>query len=373
MISVERIPEPDGAIALWSVDSTAEGHSVGRRLLGHEQPVRAVASTPGAPHAICWSHGRTLGNVEIFNPDVLAALPGRRSEDAIIGCDLVEAGKMRNGARRWWCRTHQAHWGTKADIAAAHSSGHLFCSKHAQPMSFVVDPRVVRLEEHAEVGVWCSMPPAITSAGAPQRRRPKIHVHIREEVAGRKVLDGDVDALTVRYGAAGDLFAATDMTTVNITPPAAFEFVTALEAGRAMGFVACRDCGAPHLDLGEFGRVAHTKHLCGNCGRDGIRSAEPMASTPLKPLHDQFSSEPAFVDVDRTLNIDDYPGAGFAIWASTPAVLWTSCRPQERGIHVHLSINGRREFDDTYGTVIHQGKELRREELLAAMIENTVV
>ncbi len=368
MISIERVLEPDGAVALWSVDTAADGTTASRRLLGHEQPVRAAASTLGAPHAICWSHGRTLGNV-----DVLAALPGKRGEDAVIGCDLVEAGRMRNGARRWWCRTHQAHWGTKADIAAAHASGDLFCSNHAQPMSFVVDPPNVQLDRHAEVGVWCSMPPAITSAGVPRRRRPKIHVHMRNEVDGDKVLDSDVDALTVRYGATGDLFAATNMTTVNITPPAAFEFVTALESGRAMGYVACRDCGAPHLDLGEFGRVAHTKHLCGNCGRDGIRSAEPIASTPLKPLHDQFSSEPGFVDADRTLNLDDYPGAAFAIWASTPAVLWTSRRPQERGIHVHLSIDGKRKFDDTYGSVIYQGEELRRAELLAVMIENTLV
>lgn len=373
MISIERVLEPDGTVALYSADTAARSPANSRRLLGKEQPVRARASAPGVPHAICWSHGRTLGNVEIFNGDVLAALPGRRGEDAVIGCDLVEAGKMRNGTKRWWCRTHQAHWGTKADIAAAHSSGNLFCSNHAQPMSFVVDPLSIQLDQHAEVGVWCSMPPALTSAGGHRRRRSKIHVHVRDEVGGKKVLDGDVDALTVRYGATGDLFAGSDMTVVNITPPAAFEFVTALEFGRAMGYVACRDCGAPHLDLAEFGRVAHTKHLCGNCGRDGIRTAEPIASTPLKPLHDQFSSEPAFVDVDRVLNLDEYPGAEFAVWASTPAVLWTSRRPQERGIHVHLSINGEREFDDTYGSVIYRGEELQRSELLAAMIENTLV
>jgi len=373
VITIERIPEPDGSIALWSVETALEGSAIGRRLLGHEQPVRASASVRGAAHAICWSSGRTLGNVEIFNKDVLTALPGQRGEDVEIGCDLVEAGRMRNGARRWWCRTHQAHWGTKTDIAAAHSSGHLLCSSHTQPMSFVVDPPSVRLDQHAEVGVWCSMPPAVTSAGVPRRRRPKIHVHIREEVAGKKVLDADVDALIVQYGTSGDLFGGTDPTTVNITPPAAFEFVTALETGRTMGYVACRDCGAPHLDLGEFGRVAHTKHLCGNCGRDGIRTAEPIASTPLKPLHDQFTSEPAFVDVDRTLNIDDYPGAPFAVWASTPAVLWTSDRPQERGIHVHLSIDGKREIDDTYGSVIYRGEELRRADLLTAMIAKTLV
>jgi len=373
MIIVERILEPDGSVALWSVDSTAQDASTGRRLLGHEQPVRAPASRLGAPHAICWSHGRTLGHVEIFNPDVLAALSGKRGEDEIIGCDLVEAGKMRNGARRWWCRTHQAHWGTRADVMAAHTTGNLRCSNHDHPMSYVMNPKEVRLDRHAEVGIWCSMPPAITSAGAPRRRRPKIHLHVRDEVAGKKVFDGDVAALKVLYGASGDLFAATDLTTVDITAPAAFEFVTALEAGRRMGHVACGNCGASHLDLGEFGQIAHVKHLCGSCGRDGIRTADPMISTPLKPLYDQFSCEPAFVNVERTLNIDHYPDAQFAIWASTPAVLWTSRRPQERGIHVHLSINGKREFDDTYGSVVYRGKELRREDLLATMVSATLV
>lgn len=373
MISVERVPEPDGSVSLWSVDTAASGSTPDRRLLGREQPLRAPASVSDAHLAICWSHGRTLGNVEIFNEDVLAALPGRRGVDAVIGCDLVEAGRMRNGARRWWCRTHQAHWGTKSDIAGAHASGMLVCSNHGQPMSFVIDPPSIRLDEHAEVGVWCSMPPALTTAGEPKKRRPKIHVHVREEVAGIKVLDRDVEALSVQYSARGDLFAATNRTTVRITPPAAFEFVTALEAGRAMGFIACRDCGAPHLDLGEFGRNAHTKHLCSNCGRDGIRSSEPMISTPLKPLHDQFVSERAFVDVDRTLDIDAYPGAAFAIWASTPAVIWTSRRPQERGIHVHLSIDGERIYDDTYGTVVYRGETLRRADLLETMIANTIV
>lgn len=372
MIRIERVPEMDGSVSLWSVDtSTTDPHE--RRLLGHEQAVRPRASKLNAHQVICWSHGRTLGNVEIFNEDVLSTLPGRRGVDVVIDCDMVGAGKMRNGAPRWWCRTHQAHWGTKADIAAAHASGTLLCSNHEQLMSFVVDPPSLRLDQHAEVGVWCSMPPALTSAGATMMRRPKIHAHVRNEVAGKKVLDGDVEALTVRYGAHGDLYAGTDLTTVHITPPAAFEFVTALEEDRPLGFIACRDCGAPHLDLGEFGRVAHTKHLCSNCGRDGIRSRQPMASTPLKPLHDQYLTEPAFVDVDRVLDIDAHPGAAFAIWASTPAVLWTSRRPQERGIHVHLSLDGKRVYDDTYGSDIYRGEQLQRADLLATMIANSIV
>lgn len=372
MIIIERVFEPGGAVALWSVDIAAEGSAKSRQFIGYEQPVRAAASSSDSAYAVCWSYGSTIGNVEIFNGDVLAALPGRSGKDALIGCDVVEAGRMRNGAKRWWCRTHQTHWGTKADIAAAHSSGEFVCSNRAQPMSFVVNPPSFSPDRHAEVGVWCSMPPAITSAGRPAPRRPKIHVHIRDEVAGEKVFDGDVDALTIRYGAIGDLFAKTEMTAVNITPPAAFDFVTAIESGRAMGYIACKICGAPHLDLGAFSRAAHSKHLCGNCGRDSIRSTKPMISTPLKPLYDQFTSEPAFTDVDRNLNIDDYPSAEFAIWASTPALLWTSRRPQERGIHVHLSIAGKREIDETFGSIIFRGEELNRSDLLTKMIANTL-
>ena len=105
----------------------------------------------------------------------------------------------------------------------------------------------------------------------------------------------------------------------------------ALEKGKAMGCINCRDCGYPHLDLGEFARTAHAKHLCGNCGRDNTWSKGPIASTPLKPLHDQFSKADTYMDVTTRIDLDAYDGLPFQVWASTPAVLWTAQRPQERG------------------------------------------
>lgn len=98
-----------------------------------------------------------------------------------------------------------------------------------------------------------------------------------------------------------------------------------------------------------------------------------MASTPLKPLHDQFSRAASYVDVETELNIDEYPEAQFALWASTPAVLWTAERAQERGIHVHLGSKGQRLIDDTFGTVIYRGERLDRKALLDAMVQNTIV
>lgn len=372
-MEVERIANPQGRIELWAYEwdlSDGPASKINRQFIGYEQLVRPA--NVARQEAICWSYGRTLGNIAVFSEEVLGSFPGHKGDDAILSCDIVEAGKMRNGAKRWWCRTHQKHWGTKGDIAAARQSGHARCSNHAQPMSYVINPPHIRMEEYAEVGIWCSLPAAMTSAGVPHRRRPRIHVHLRREPGGLKEIDQDFEALSLHYNPAGDLFANDEIQKVHVTPPAAMEFVLALDQGLDMDCINCRDCGYPHLDLGDFARTAHVKHLCGNCGRDNTWSKRAIASTPLKPMHDQFSRAWQYVDVDKVVNIDEYPGATFALWASTPAIIWTADRPQERGIHLHLHMDGRRVIDDTFGTVIYRGERLDRAQLMAAMVANTV-
>lgn len=216
------------------------------------------------------------------------------------------------------------------------------------------------------------MPPALTHKGVPQMRRPKIHVHVRDVPGARKSIDQDFKALSLHYNANDNLFGNSEITKVHLTPPAALEFVLALEEGKAMGCINCKDCGYPHLDLGEFARRPHAKHLCGNCGRDNTWSKEPIASTPLKLLHDQFSKANAYVDVTSSIDLDEHEGLAFQVWASTPAVLWTAERPQERGIHVHVYKDNQYLIDDTFGEVIYKGKALKRSDLLAQMAENTI-
>ncbi len=174
------------------------------------------------------------------------------------------------------------------------------------------------------------------------------------------------------YNSNDNLFGNSDITRVHLTPPSALEFVLALEFGKPMGCINCKDCGYPHLDLGDFARKAHSKHLCGNCGRDNTWSREPIASTPLKPLHDQFSRANRYVDVVGRINLDDYAGLPFQVWASTPAVLWTAHRDQERGIHVHVYKDGKYVVDDTFGTVIYRGEALQRNALFETMAANTI-
>ena len=96
-------------------------------------------------------------------------------------------------------------------------------------------------------------------------------------------------------------------------------------------------------------------------------------STPLQPLHDTFAKTLKYVTPTRSLNLDDYDGKSYTVWASTPAIVWTAARPQEYGIHVHVHDGENRIVDDTFGEVILNGKPLERQELVKAMIARTIV
>ena len=169
------------------------------------------------------------------------------------------------------------------------------------------------------------------------------------------------------------MFGADDITRVNITPPAAFEFVTALERNIKMDCINCSHCGYPHLDLGEFARKHHRKHFCANCGRDSTWSKEEIISTPLQPLHDRYARTLKYDVPGRTLNLDEFSGHTYTIWASTPAVVWTAARPQELGIHVHVHRGRERVVDDTFGRVVLDGKSLNRGKLIEAMISRASI
>lgn len=204
MMEVERIEGSDGRIEMNSYEwdmSGRQAKKVNRRLLGHEQPIQTGDQESVEREAICWSYGRALGNIAVSNEELLGQFPASEGDDAILECDIVHAGKMRNGKERWWCRTHQRHWGTKADISDSSANGALRCSNHGQPMSYVIDPMHLDIANHAEVGIWCSMPPAITHNGPGPSRRPKIHVHVRDVPSEKKVTDEDFRALSFRYNA----------------------------------------------------------------------------------------------------------------------------------------------------------------------------
>jgi hypothetical protein len=377
MFIERKINQTTGNVELWRCEwENQEGQKPSKKFIEKvcdEQPLKSENDEKmnQAP-AICWSYGRTIGNIAVFSQSVLGSFPKKSGEDAILPCDFVNAGKFRHGANRWWCRTHQVHWGTKADILSFTQSGTMVCANRDQLMNYVVSPKEINVDEFAEVGIWCSMPAALSSNPI-ENKPPKIHLHVRSEPDGEKIIDSDFPAIALLYSSKAKLFSNQDITIVNITPPAAFEFVRALEFGRQMGCVSCSKCGYPHLDLGDFALTAHRKHFCANCGTDSTWSKEPIVSTPLMPLHDQFPQSSVFVEPERSVNLDEYKGCPYQVWASTPAILWTANRPQEKGIHVHIYSEGKRIIDDTYSEVIKDDKKISRLDLIEMMMKRTIV
>ncbi len=377
MFVERRINPTTHVVELWMCDwenvPGQPAHKVQISKIGDEQPVADDGKfAMNEASAICWSYGRTLGNIAVFNQQMLGSFPDAAGSDATLPCDIVGAGKFRHGANRWWCRTHQSYWGTVADVKALSTSGQMVCAQRAQPMNYVVKPFVIDLTKHAEVGIWCSLPVALATTEI-RPRAPRIHVHVREEHGGHKQVDQDFPAVAIDYQQSLGMFANAEITRVNVTPPAAFEFVRGLETNREMSCISCTHCGYPHLDLGDFATKPHRKHTCANCGSDSTWSETEVVSTPLKPLHDAFMNAEGFVVPKRTLNLDEYAGCDYALYASTPAILWTAKRPQEVGIHAHVRSEGKRIIDDTYGEVMLDGKRLERGNLLAMMIERTKI
>jgi hypothetical protein len=373
MFIERKINPTSGGVELWWARKTSGEERALISKIADEHPL-TVDSEGGSRQggAVCWSYGRTLGNIEVRSPELLGRLPEVRAERVILTCDFVYAGKYRHGADRWWCRTHQSHWGTKADLATLQSSHKMRCGNHNQLMNYEVEPYTVNLDEHAEVGIWCSLPAAISTAEI-KPRPPKIHVHVRDTPQADKCIDKDFAVISAVYSTRQNLFANDDAMRVDITPPAAFDFVCGLEAQKEMGCIDCTNCGYPHLDLGDFGKTPHRKHFCANCGRDSTWSKSPIISTPLKPLHDRTATHLTCLLPERSLNLDAFSGHTYAVWASTPAIVWTASRPQEYGIHVHVHDGTNRIIDDTFGEVILNGKALVRDVLLQTMIDRAIV
>lgn len=377
-VFIERKMNPTtNAIELWAVEWENEMGMAAKKnfikKIGEEQPLVDDDGTGKvSAKAICWSFGRTLGNIAMFSDTLIGSFPHDEGTDAILACDFVNAGKFRHGEPRWWCRTHQTHWGLKGDLASYEQSGVMCCANRMQPMNYVRSPFEIHAQQVGEVGVWCSLPPAMASFEIVPRA-PRIHVHVRPTAGGPKSVDQDYKAISLQYNPALGLFASNNITQVSVTPPAAFEFLRGMVEEQPMDCVSCSHCGVPHLDLGSFARKPHRKHFCGNCGRDSTWSKGEICSTPLKPLHDQLTTNNEVVYPDRTLNLDDHPGCHYVIWASTPAILWTAKRPQEHGIHVHVVKDKQRIVDDTFSEVTMNGTPLDRKRLLALMMDRTII
>jgi hypothetical protein len=308
---------------------------------------------PAGVEAAIWSKRHTLGHITISNSDPL--VKEIKQYSGTLPCYLVPAGKFRNGKERMWCRTHQYHFGRKGDIQKC---GHADLEMEVMWHPPEINPR----RYPGQLAIWYALPPMLT-IGAPIPEETGIHIHGRVDPDGKKTLDRTFPCVLVAVPDSLDIMPDW----IVITPPAAESWLYATENDIPMTVEKCRYCSTPHLDLGYFAQKPHRMHLCGNCGRE-FRVQSHTVSNPLSLLATALEKRPReYIPAPDSLNINslDYPG-GIEIWASTPAILWISDKPQQTGIHVHAYDDSgkKRLIDETFAEVTLDGKDLSREELI---------
>lgn len=220
---------------------------------------------------ICWPLHATVGHIAVTTTHITGHFNAGTGLDAIVVCDLVPAGKYRNGAPRQWCRTHQMYWGTQADLADQNFSGLTRCRHHASPMGYVLYPEIYD-------------PSTYHGAVLTQDEEGLLVLRARADDGGA-LLARKAMALAIDCRALPGLFHA-DIVQINLTPPAVQGYLAARQAGAPLGCIDCPRCHHPHLDLAEFAQEPHQRHYCGHCGHSATHSKTEMVSNPLARLHD---------------------------------------------------------------------------------------
>lgn len=275
-------------------------------------------------------------------------------------CEIIEVGKSRAGYPRFWCKTHGAGATGKYGVRlAACESAHLAVDLNE---SFDLDPS----KYPGGIALWGAVPPAFDTSGrAPDRG---VHVHAREVAGGMKQIDASFPSVTFAVG--GDLF---NPRRVVITAPVAVSYLASRVAGLEPKQLFCVHCAEPHLDADFFAVHAHKRHLCHGCGRvfqDNTRGV----SNPIVVVQKLIGHPPQPVRPGRCFDFrqSEFPG-GLQLWGSNPALLWTSSKPEEEGIHVHAYTDADSDdgmIDQTFDDVRIDGVHIDEAQLRVFMVQN---
>jgi hypothetical protein len=98
-----KVNASTGVIELWwcewekgDIAGAKKNHI--KKIADESHALKVQLDSVTGQSAICWSCGRTLGNIAVFSPMILGLFPARAGNDAILPCDFVTAGKFRHGA-----------------------------------------------------------------------------------------------------------------------------------------------------------------------------------------------------------------------------------------------------------------------------------
>ncbi|GAA4773108.1 hypothetical protein GCM10023219_20380 [Stakelama sediminis] len=280
-------------------------------------------------------------------------------------CHILAVPKPRAGKSRYWCFSHDASATARFGGRMPRCEGAYRTIAHYR--RFCLDPD----DFSGGVAIWGAVEPVYNTAVEPAERG--IHVHARKRARGKKDIDETFDAveLTVRR----DLF---NQERVLITAETAVAYYISRFLGRVIVGLFCPNCGTPHLDSDWFAVKPHRVHLCHGCNKL-FQEEQKRVSNPLEMVRHQLSAiRPAAKPTRAKGSIDisqsDYP-AGLQIWASNPALLLTSPRSEQEGIHVHgwIKPGVKPKLDGTFDSVRIDGIELNEAQLRLYMAQNALV
>jgi transposase-like protein len=283
-------------------------------------------------------------------------------QDKRSGCSIEKVGKQRNGKPRYWCIAHGRSATGRHGSRLSACEGAAAAKKELKVLDLNAD------RYPGGIGIWGAVEAVYDTTDLPPESG--IHVHARDKAGGSKEIDDTFDAVAIaskKHSFDGD---------VTITSETAINYYLSRFLKRDVKSIRCPLCDREHLDAGLFAIKPHRRHLCLGCGRF-FNDSEKGISNPVASLSHALglpNRPPATVRAPKTLNIrqSEFRG-GIQIWASNPALLWTSERPEEEGIHVHLyrSANDL-VVDDTFDKVSIDGIELNEAHVQSFMAQQVL-
>jgi hypothetical protein len=276
-------------------------------------------------------------------------------------CDITPIGKRRDGGTRYWCLAH------KADATAKYGRRAKVCrAAHLRP---ILPEEILQLDLDQYPGgiaLWGPVPPVYDTTCLPLDFG--IHVHARKDADGEKAIDHTYRAVKLigrQLPSNGLLISEID----------AIYYMVSSVFGFDTSHIQCTHCGHPHLDKDWFSIHPHRRHLCAGCGRN-FRDTISGIGNPIRATQEisgLFPRKPTKARKTLSLRQRDYPG-GIQIWGSNPAIIWSSEKPEEAGIHVHAYKRDGKPAkpDETFSAVEIDGVRLDPVMVRTLMAQNTL-
>ena len=274
-------------------------------------------------------------------------------------CQIVPVGKRRDGGTRYWCLKHRADATAKYGKPAAEClRAHI--AEPAPSERVTIDTATYP----GGLALWGAVPPVYDTTTRAMDRG--IHVHARKTPKGKKVIDETYRHVDLLHE--GNRYPISELD--------AIYFMVSTVFGFPVKSLLCDKCGYSHLDKDWFSVHAHKVHLCAGCGRK-FRDSERAVGNPVGVVREVTGLiPPPCKPANRKIEINqkDYPG-GIQIWASNPAILWSSDNAPESGIHIHAFESESDEMpviDDTFSSVVVDGYELNEDHIRAYMAQSAM-